>query len=212
MTEPPLSQPFRIRALFYEMCVISLKRFAQYHEGSALEMTDDQDASEMVPALPPMAWTIFTQSRPPARSDILAIINRAVNHAIDPPPQQARLEDPWKIGPGVGWCHDYAVTKRWLLLALRFKASELLLCECIAPDDQHHLVLRVGDVVLDNLTDAIGPMRIRWCVSSRSRIRISGNAPAIRRDPSIQEVLKNEGLAETEGFEPSIGLYKPITV
>lgn len=115
----------------------------------------------MTPALPPLAWAIFTQAALPSRAEQLALVNRMVNHAIDPLPGSPSPIEPWRIGPKAGRCHDYAVTKRWLLLALGFSPSELLLCECLAPDGEHHLVLRVGDVVLDNLTEAIGPMRYR---------------------------------------------------
>jgi predicted transglutaminase-like cysteine proteinase len=111
--------------------------------------------------LAPFAWTLFTQHPGPSRAEILERVNRLANAGIDPAISKAKLSDPWRIAPKYGWCHDYAVTKRWLLLGLGFKASELILCECIAPDDEHHMVLRVGDVVLDNLTSAIGPMRYR---------------------------------------------------
>jgi hypothetical protein len=33
------------------------------------------------------------------------------------------------------------------------------LCECIAPGGEHHMLLRVDGVALDNLIPAIGPMR-----------------------------------------------------
>jgi predicted transglutaminase-like cysteine proteinase len=40
-----------------------------------------------------------------------------------------------------------------------FAPSGLLLCECIAPGGEHHMVLLVGDIALDNLTDELKPMR-----------------------------------------------------
>lgn len=122
-------------------------------------LKESGDQFAMKPALAPMGWTLFSLATPPSSGDILGFVNRAVNHAIDPSQAKAQVTDPWRIAPKVGWCHDYAVTKRWLLLALGFAESDLLLCECIAPDGEHHLVLRVGDVVLDNLTDRIGAMR-----------------------------------------------------
>src|ERR1700749_1690990 len=115
----------------------------------------------MTPTLAPMAWTIFAAAAPPSRDDLVALVNRMVNHAIDAVPTPAHLSDPWRVGPRAGWCHDYAVTKRFLLLSLGFAAGELLLCECIAPDGEHHMVLRIGELVLDNLTERIGPMRYR---------------------------------------------------
>ncbi len=110
-------------------------------------------------ALPPYGWTAYEVSPPLSRADTLDRVNRLVNAAIAPLYGVVSPTDPWLIAPRSGWCHDYAITKRWLLLALGFKPAELLLCECIAPDGENHLVLRVGDVVLDNLTDTIGPMR-----------------------------------------------------
>jgi len=66
----------------------------------------------MTPTLAPMAWTIFAAAPPPSRDDLVALVNRMVNHAIDAVPTPAQLSDPWRIGPKAGWCHDYAVTKR----------------------------------------------------------------------------------------------------
>ena len=103
-----------------------------------------------------MSYTMFKLSPKPDQAHTLAIINRLVNHGIDPQQGAPDLSDPWQIAPRVGWCHDYAVTKQWLLTALGISSQ---FCECIAPDGEHHMVLIVGDVVLDNLTEAIGPMR-----------------------------------------------------
>jgi predicted transglutaminase-like cysteine proteinase len=110
-------------------------------------------------ALPPYGWTAFEVAPPLSRADTLDRVNRLVNEAIAPRYGEVSPTDPWLIAPRLGWCHDYAVTKRWLLLGLGFKPAELLLCECIGPDGAHHLVLRVENVVLDNLTDVIGPVR-----------------------------------------------------
>ncbi len=106
--------------------------------------------------LPPMAWTIFALAENPQRSEIIAQVNRAVNAGIRPNYGRASVSDKWLIWPETGQCHDYAVTKREELL-LRGIASQL--CECIAPDGEHHLVLLVDGVTLDNLTPEIGPMR-----------------------------------------------------
>ncbi len=115
----------------------------------------------MIAALPPFAWSAFETAPQLTRAETLDRVNRLVNAAIAPRYGEISPTDPWQIAPHEGFCHDYAVTKRWLLLALGFKVSELLLCECIGPHGQHHLVLRAGDVVLDNLTDEIGPMRYK---------------------------------------------------
>lgn len=115
----------------------------------------------MIASLAPIAWTLFEQNnQPPSRADWLGIINRVVNHGIDP--EQGPVpgpETPWRVWPKAGWCHDYAVTKRYELMLRGFAPSELLLCECIAADGGHHMVLLAGGVALDNLTDELKSMR-----------------------------------------------------
>lgn len=112
-------------------------------------------------SLPPIGWTMFAQGHAtPARPAAIDIVNRAVNHGIDPETGLAPdAATPWRIWPKSGWCHDYAVTKRYELMLRGFAASELLLCECLAPDGEHHLVLLVDGAALDNLTDRLLPMR-----------------------------------------------------
>src|ERR1700693_5522640 len=112
----------------------------------------------MTPTLPPMAYTQFELAAKPTRSEIVAIVNRLVNNGIDTRHGVPQIDEPWHIAPKVGWCHDYAVTKQWLLSALGI-ASQL--CECIAPDGEHHVVVLVDGVALDTLTDAIRPMAYR---------------------------------------------------
>lgn len=111
--------------------------------------------------LPPMAWSAFSAAAPLSRAETLDRVNRLVNAAIAPRYEPVSAMDAWQIAPQSGWCHDYAVTKRWLLLGLGFTASELLLCECIAPDGEHHLVLLVDGLALDNLTNDLRPMHYR---------------------------------------------------
>lgn len=108
--------------------------------------------------LPPLAYTAFALAAKPSRAEILGIVNRFVNHGIDAEQGEPGLTDPWLIGPKAGWCHDYAVTKQWLLAALGI-ASQL--CECIAPDGEHHMVLLVDGQALDNLNPVVGTMRYR---------------------------------------------------
>jgi predicted transglutaminase-like cysteine proteinase len=113
----------------------------------------------MSDVLLPTAWTAFENGPAPTRRYVLDFVNRAVNNAIDPRTgEMPDVMEAWQIGPRVGWCHDYAVTKRWLLLALGFKASELLLCECISPDGEHHMILLVNGLALDNLRHDLRPM------------------------------------------------------
>lgn len=121
----------------------------------------------MPSTLAPMAWTLFAQAPSPSKTDWLNIVNRMVNHGIDPMHGKPDVSDPWRIWPKCGWCHDYAVTKRYELLQRGYQVSELLLCECIAPnggiapDGGRHLVLLAGGFALDNLTDRLLPMSYR---------------------------------------------------
>jgi predicted transglutaminase-like cysteine proteinase len=112
----------------------------------------------MTATLAPIAWTLFSTSPPPPKAAWLDIVNRMVNHGIDPMRGTPDVLDPWRIWPKTGWCHDYAATKRAELLLRGYAASELLLCECIAPDGEHHMVLLAGGFALDNLTDRLLPI------------------------------------------------------
>lgn len=82
-------------------------------------------------------------------------INREVNRDIIPDPILGPATEQWKISPTSGNCHDYAVTKRHMLLALGWPARDLLLAEVVVPSGEHHLILVVRmkdtDLVLDNL-------------------------------------------------------------
>ena len=63
------------------------------------------------------------------------------------------------IGPVLGDCKDYAVTKRHQLTARGWPARAVLLSEVVTVSGEHHIVVRTsgGDLVLDNLTDRIMP-------------------------------------------------------
>lgn len=103
-----------------------------------------------------MGWTIFTRSN--QCYNMLEVVNRMVNHGIDPAHGEAKVSDPWLVWPRVGWCHDYAITKREELLLRGYKANKLLLCEVELADGQHHMVLIVDDQVLDNLIQHVYPL------------------------------------------------------
>jgi predicted transglutaminase-like cysteine proteinase len=69
----------------------------------------------------------------------------------------------------MGDCNDYAVTKRHVLLQRGLPAKALRLSAVRTSSGEGHLVLLVvttkGELVLDNLTDAIRPWRstdYRW--------------------------------------------------
>jgi predicted transglutaminase-like cysteine proteinase len=98
-----------------------------------------------------------------ANADLLKHVNQNVNGAILPITKQygKNLADSWEIAPSSGDCNDYAVTKRHLLLSEGFPASALRLSVVRTNLGLGHLVLIVGtskgDLVLDNMTDAIQP-------------------------------------------------------
>lgn len=133
-----------------------------------------------LPTLPPMAFTqfclkytneckpqrmLFRGSRLKATDQRLAEldrINRTVNSSILPEQNKEGLAgEKWLLGPVLGDCNDYAVTKRHQLTADGWPARAVLLSEVVTVSGEHHLVVVVrtsdGDLVLDNLTDRIMP-------------------------------------------------------
>jgi predicted transglutaminase-like cysteine proteinase len=110
-------------------------------------------------ALPPFAWTKFTIAPAIAKDAWPAIINRVVNEGIDPAsgPTPTPADEVWLIWPRVGWCHDYALTKRYELMLRGYEARECLLAEVQLPDGEYHLVLVVNGATLDNIRSEIRP-------------------------------------------------------
>ena len=102
----------------------------------------------------------------------LNTVNREVNRAIIPQRNEGGLmAEKWLIGPRVGDCNDYAVTKRHELLARGWPSRSLLLSDGGGGSSggEHHLVLvaRMKDVdlVLDNLNANVRPVAMtsyRW--------------------------------------------------
>ena len=96
-------------------------------------------------------------------SELLNRVNRSVNAAITPTLKTygSNIEDRWTIAPSRGDCNDYAVTKRHELIADGLPGRVLRLSVVKTAAGIGHLVLVVattkGDLVLDNLTDAIRP-------------------------------------------------------
>jgi len=94
-------------------------------------------------------------------SELLNRVNRSVNAAIAPTLKTygTNIEDRWTIAPSQGDCNDYAVTKRHELIADGLPGRALRLSVVKTASGIGHLVLVVtttkGDLVLDNLTDAI---------------------------------------------------------
>jgi predicted transglutaminase-like cysteine proteinase len=96
-------------------------------------------------------------------SELLKRVNRDVNLAIIPMVKDhgPELQDGWTIAPSMGDCNDYAVTRRHELLQSGLPAKALRLSVVKTAAGIGHLVLVVvttkGDLVLDNLTEAIRP-------------------------------------------------------
>jgi predicted transglutaminase-like cysteine proteinase len=95
--------------------------------------------------------------------ELLKRVNHDVNASIAPVLKSygSDLQDGWTIAPVTGDCNDYAVTKRHELLASGLPAKALRLSVVKTSSGIGHLVLVVtttkGDIVLDNLTEAIRP-------------------------------------------------------
>jgi len=159
------------------------------------------------PGLAPEAWFAFalahpdqavaapvpgTSSPPLPKLDgelraTVAKINDRVNQTVAPRPNDGTIMEPWRIldldDMPEGDCHDYAVTKRALLIEAGLPPSCLLLAEAIAPETapEHHMVLVVrtaaGDLVCDNLIQGMPPV---WWVRNFEWLRVQ--TPA---DPNV---------------------------
>jgi predicted transglutaminase-like cysteine proteinase len=97
------------------------------------------------------------------RLELLKRVNHRVNVSIVSRSKAygSSLEDMWTIAPDQGDCNDYAVTKRHELLKSGLPSSALRLSVIKTAAGIGHLVLVVvttkGDLVMDNLGDAIQP-------------------------------------------------------
>jgi predicted transglutaminase-like cysteine proteinase len=99
-------------------------------------------------------------------ADVLQLLGRVshdVNASIIPVSKSngSKLEGGWSIAPDIGDCNDYAVTKRHELVGRGLPSNALRLAVVRTASGIGHLVLVVvttsGDIVLDNLTEAIRP-------------------------------------------------------
>jgi predicted transglutaminase-like cysteine proteinase len=125
-------------------------------------------------------------------SDVLKRVNHTVNTAIHPRVKDhgSDLRDGWTIAPESGDCNDYAVTKRHDLIEGGLPAKALRLSVVKTASGTGHLVLVVatttGDIVMDNLTDAIRP----WNSTSYRWLKIQSSTDARFwyeiRDPAIE--------------------------
>jgi predicted transglutaminase-like cysteine proteinase len=134
-------------------------------------------------------------------ADLLKRVNDDVNATIVSTVKRygADLADSWTIAPSMGDCNDYAVTKRHVLLLRGLPAKALRLSAVRTSSGAGHLVLVVvttkGDLVLDNLTNAIRPWQetdYRWLKiqsASDARLWLTVKSPGrslsqADRDPS----------------------------
>jgi len=100
---------------------------------------------------------------PPARLAVLEQINRAVNLAITPvtDEEQYGRYEVWKLNAKAGDCEDYALEKRAQLMRKGFHPENLLLAMTHTGTEFHTVLVvrtRVGDFVLDNLTEEVLPV------------------------------------------------------
>ncbi len=88
-------------------------------------------------------------------------VNSQVNRSIRPNRDAAAfgLGDVWTPHAASGDCEEYIIAKKHVLLGLGWSADQLLYAVVHRRGSGHHAVLLVrtdvGDVLLDNLTDAI---------------------------------------------------------
>jgi predicted transglutaminase-like cysteine proteinase len=133
-------------------------------------------------------------------TELLKRVNRSVNGAIAPTLKSygANLEDRWTIAPSRGDCNDYAVTKRHELIAGGLPARALRLSVVKTASGTGHLVLVVattkGDLVLDNLTEAIRP----WQRTSYQWLKIQSAVDA-RFWYGIKTPQSGTGVARADG-------------
>lgn len=119
--------------------------------------------------------------------ELLNRVDRGVNAAIIPVNNgyNTSLEDGWTIAPAMGDCNDYAVTKRHELLQSGLPANALRLAMVKTGSGVGHLVLLVattnGDLVLDNLTEAIVTWRNTDYHWLKIQIKASGDPPSQAR-------------------------------
>jgi predicted transglutaminase-like cysteine proteinase len=129
-------------------------------------------------------------------SELLKRVNHSVNMSIIPTRKSygRNLGDGWTIGPDMGDCNDYAVTKRHELIAKGLPSKALRLAVVRTASGIGHLVLVVvttkGDIVMDDLTEVIRPwqstdyhwLKIQSATDSKFWHEIK--RPAIRRSVS----------------------------
>jgi predicted transglutaminase-like cysteine proteinase len=97
----------------------------------------------------------------PARLSELDLVNRAVNHEIEPVTDLENYgqTEYWTIPTSKGDCEDYALLKRQRLMARGWPASALLMTVVRDQKGEGHAVLTArtvqGDFILDNKVDEV---------------------------------------------------------
>jgi predicted transglutaminase-like cysteine proteinase len=139
-------------------------------------------------------------------AELLKRVNHSVNMSIIPTLKSygPNLGDGWTIAPESGDCNDYAVTKRHELLENGLPSKALRLSVVKTASGIGHLVLVVvttkGDIVMDNLTEAIRPwqstdyhwLKIQSATDSKFWYEIK--APAV--GPSVSQADRRVRLAD----------------
>jgi predicted transglutaminase-like cysteine proteinase len=96
---------------------------------------------------------------------IVMDVNRRINRQIAPVSDDGAGAglDKWSLAPESGDCEDFAITKRHELIRAGVPAAALRLATARTAWGEGHLVLILrtdeGDMVLDNMTDAIRNFR-----------------------------------------------------
>jgi predicted transglutaminase-like cysteine proteinase len=137
-------------------------------------------------------------------SAVLKRVNHTVNMSIVPTLKSygSNLGDGWTVAPGAGDCNDYAVTKRHELLKSGLPSKALRLSVVTTQSGIGHLVLVIattkGDLVLDNLTEAIRPWQntdYHWLkIQSATDAKFWYEVKAV--DPSIVQADQRVRLAD----------------
>ena len=102
----------------------------------------------------------------------LRAVNRDVNRSITPFIEHDPgnpVGETWRVAPRFGDCHDYAITKKDVLVKRGFAARSLRIAVAFTAEGVGHAVLVArtteGDLVLDNRTDDLknwSETDLRW--------------------------------------------------
>jgi predicted transglutaminase-like cysteine proteinase len=139
-------------------------------------------------------------------SELLKRVNHNVNTSILPTAKSygPNLGDGWTIGPDMGDCNDYAVTKRHEFLENGLPSKALRLSVVKTASGVGHLVLVVsttrGDMVLDNLTEVIRPWQntdYHWLkIQSASDAKFWYEVKPLAVGPSVSQADRRVHLAD----------------